>query len=63
VPQIFDWKKTNAVAPNLKGAFSSEPLYADFRGAKAANQYADSDPAYRDALLDVARAIVGTSEG
>jgi WD40 repeat protein len=58
----FDWKKTNAVAPNLKGAFSSEPLYADFRGAKAANQYADSDPAYRDALLDVAAPLLGRAK-
>ncbi len=58
----FDWKKTNAVPPNLKGAFSSEPLYADFRAAKAANQYADSDPAYRDALLDIAAPLMGRAK-
>lgn len=47
----FDWDKTNAVPAILKGAFPSEPLYADFRAAKAANKYAKSDPAFRDALL------------
>ncbi len=58
----FDWKKTNAVTSNLKGAFSSEPLYADFRGAKTANRYADSDPAYRDPLLDVAAPLMGRAK-
>lgn len=55
----FDWEKTNAVPSILKGAFSSEPLYADFRGAKAANKYAKSDPVFRDALLDVAAPLMG----
>jgi WD40 repeat protein len=55
----FDWKKTNAITTVLKGAYSSEPLYADFRAAKAANRYDSSDPAYRDALLDVAAPLMG----
>jgi WD40 repeat protein len=55
----FDWNKTNAIAMVLKGAYSSEPLYADFRAAKAANRYDSSDPAYRDALLDVAAPLMG----
>lgn len=55
----FDWTKTDAVPVNLKGAYSSEPLYADFRAAKETNRYADSDPAYRDALLDVAAPLIG----
>jgi len=55
----FDWKKTNAIPPNLKGAYSSEPLYADFRAAKAENRYAKSDPAFRDPLFDVAAPLMG----
>ena len=55
----FDWKKTNAISPNLKGAYSTEPLYADFRAAKAANSYAKSDPAFRAPLLDVAAPLMG----
>jgi WD40 repeat protein len=55
----FDWRKTNAIPPSLKGVFPSEPLYADFRAAKAANKYSNSDPAFRDALLDVAAPLMG----
>ncbi len=55
----FDWEKTNAIPPSLKGAFPSEPLYADFRAAKAANKYSNADPVFRDALLDVAAPLMG----
>ncbi len=55
----FDWEKTNAIPPSLKGAFPSEPLYADFRAAKAANNYSNSDPVFRNALLDVAAPLMG----
>lgn len=55
----FDWEKTNAIPSSLKGAFPSEPLYADFHAAKAANKYSKSDPAFRDALLDVAAPLMG----
>ena len=48
----FDWERTNAIPASLKGAFPSEPLYADFHAAKAANKYSNSDPVFRDALLD-----------
>ena len=43
----------------MKGAFSAEPLYADFRAAKARGRYVESDPAYRSALLDVAAPLIG----
>ncbi|HEY2466573.1 MAG TPA: TIR domain-containing protein [Terracidiphilus sp.] len=55
----FDWQKTSAIPSNLKGAYSSEPLYADFRAAKAANRYGNSDPIYREPLLDVAAPLMG----
>src|SRR5664279_2678779 len=55
----FDWEKTTAIPLLLKGAYPARPLYADFRGAKAADKYADTDPAYRGALLDVAAPVMG----
>jgi WD40 repeat protein len=55
----FDWAKTTALPPCLRGAFPSEPLYADFRAAKAGERYVESDPAYRSALLDVAAPLMG----
>jgi WD40 repeat protein len=55
----FDWGKTTAIPSCLKGAFSAEPLYADFRAANGAGKYVDSDPAYRGALLDVASPLMG----
>jgi WD40 repeat protein len=58
----FDWKTTTALPSSLKGVFPAEPLYADFRAAKAGGKYADSDPAYRGALLDVAAPLMGRSK-
>ncbi|MGA7110229.1 MAG: TIR domain-containing protein [Terracidiphilus sp.] len=55
----FDWEKTNAIPTCLKGAFPSEPLYADFHAAKASDKYSNSDPIFRDALLDVAAPLMG----
>jgi len=58
----FDWKVTTALPSSLKGVFPEEPLYADFRAAKANGKYADSDLAYRGALLDVAAPLMGRSK-
>lgn len=58
----FDWNVTTALPSSLKGVFPDEPLYADFRAAKANGKYADSDPAYRGALLDVAAPLLGRSK-
>ncbi len=55
----FDWQKTDAIPSNLKGAYSAEPLYADFRAAKAANRYSNSNPVYREPLLDVVAPLMG----
>ncbi len=55
----FDWEKTTALPSGLKGAFPAEPLYADFRAAKAHGIYLGSDSAYRGALLDVAAPLTG----
>ena len=55
----FDWDKTNAIPTSLKGAFPSEPLYADFHAAKTANKYSNANPVFRDALLDVAAPLMG----
>jgi WD40 repeat protein len=55
----FDWTKTTALPASLKSAFSAEPLYADFRAAKASGKLRDSDPEFRAALLDVAAPLLG----
>jgi WD40 repeat protein len=55
----FDWSKTVALSEVLKGAFPAEPLYADFRPARADGKYVDSSPAYRDALLDIVAPLTG----
>lgn len=56
--QDFDWEKTTAIPLCLKGAFHAEPLYADFRAAKTAGRYVDSDATYRGALLDLAAPLM-----
>jgi WD40 repeat protein len=55
----FDWDKTTAIPESLKHAFVGEPLYADFRAAKAAGTLRDSDPSFRSALLNVAAPLMG----
>lgn len=35
----FDWGKTTAIPSCLKRAFPAEPLYADFRAAKAGGRF------------------------
>lgn len=55
----FDWGRTTAIPSCLKGAFPAEPLYADFRAAKAEGKYLDSDAAYRGPLLDLAAPLMG----
>ena len=58
----FDWGNTTAISSCLKRAFAAEPLYADFRTAKAGGRYRDSDEAYRGALLDFAAPLMGRSK-
>lgn len=55
----FDWEKTSALPSSLKGAFSAEPLYADFRAVKSSGKFSASDPLYRAALLDIAAPLMG----
>lgn len=55
----FNWERTTAIPSCLKGAFPAEPLYADFRAAKASGKYLDADPAYRGALLDIVAPLMG----
>ena len=55
----FDWDKTTAIPESLRQAFAAEPLYADFRAAKAAGTLRDSDASFRSALLNVAAPLMG----
>ena len=58
----FDWEHTTAIPTYLKHAFAAEPLYADFRAAKASGKFLDSDTNYRSALLDVAAPLLGRAK-
>jgi WD40 repeat protein len=58
----FDRGSTTAIPLCLQGAFPAEPLYADFRAARASQSYRHSDAAYRSALLDIAAPLSGRSK-
>lgn len=58
----FDWRRTTAISPSLQGMLPGEPLYADFRVAKARQSYRRSDAAYRSAILDIAAPLSGRSK-
>lgn len=55
----FDWNKTISLPAVLKRGFPAEPLYADFRPAKAEGIYSDASAAYRGALLDIVAPLTG----
>jgi WD40 repeat protein len=58
----FDWARTTALPRNLAGSFSSEPLYADLRWAKTAEQLSLHNGRFRDAVLDIAAPLHGTDK-
>ncbi|MBC7782075.1 MAG: TIR domain-containing protein, partial [Proteobacteria bacterium] len=55
----FDWTRTDAMAPGLRGRFGEEPLYVDLRWARALDRPTARDPRLRSALLDLAAPIRG----
>jgi WD40 repeat protein len=54
----FDWRETTAIPSILAGAFASEPLWADFRGAKAALKDA---AAFRHPAVNLAAGLRGVA--
>jgi WD40 repeat protein len=55
----FDWSRTTALSPALKGRFGDEPLYVDLRWARSLDRLSAGDPRLRGAVLDVAAPIRG----
>jgi len=57
--QDFDWNRTTALSSHLRGRFSDEPLYVDFRWSHDSNQLSLRHTQFRSAILDVAATIRG----
>jgi WD40 repeat protein len=58
----FDWQQTTAIPENLKGAFSSEPLWVDLRWATTAPRMSTSDLQFQDAVASLAAPMRGVSK-
>src|SRR5215510_1559234 len=57
--QDFDWNRTTALPSHLRGRFSEEPLYVDFRWSHDSNQLSLRHTQFRSAILDIAETIRG----
>jgi hypothetical protein len=55
----FDWKKTTALAANLRSQFKNEPLYVDLRWAKKEHHLSLRHSQFRAAVLDLAAPLHG----
>ncbi len=55
----FDWARSDALPPELKGAFPSEPLWVDLRWAHDTEQFSMKHPRFLDAIGDLAAPLHG----
>lgn len=55
----FDWSRTTALPANLGETFADEPLYVDLRWVRAAEHVSPRHPRFRDAVADIASAVLG----
>jgi hypothetical protein len=55
----FAWKETTGVPRSLEGAFADEPLWTDLRFARAEKDVSLRQPAFRNAVGDLAAPIHG----
>ena len=53
----FDWEKTTALPGLMKGKFKAEPLYADFRRARASEDVSLENPAFKSTIAIVASTL------
>jgi tetratricopeptide (TPR) repeat protein len=49
----FDWERTTALPPGLKGAFRHEPLHLDLRWARSADGLTLRNPRFREAVAEL----------
>lgn len=57
----FDWAISNALHPNLKSLFHSEPLWVDLRWAKSVPTLSPRDPRFQQAMAMLAAPMHGKS--
>ena len=55
----YDWTRTTAVSPQLRGRFADEPLHVDLRWARTADDLSLRHSQFRAAALDVAATLHG----
>lgn len=55
----FDWESSSALHPNLKGVFTQEPLWVDFRWAKSETALSSRDPRFQRATAMLAAPMHG----
>lgn len=55
----FDWSKTSALSPALRGRFAEEPLYADLRWVRGLAAPDSRNSRFRDAVIDLAATLRG----
>jgi WD40 repeat protein len=58
----FDPQRTTALPPSLQNAFASEPLWVDVRFARTELDVSIRQPAFRDAIADLAAPMHGRSK-
>jgi hypothetical protein len=59
----FDLARSDALPPNLQGAFAEDPLWVDLRWARSEAQLSAKDPRFQDAVADLAAPITGRASG
>lgn len=55
----FDWERSDALPPPLRGAFAHEPTWVDFTGAAGWRRLSTSDEAFRAAFLRIGAPLHG----
>ena len=58
----FDWQRTTALPPSLRGHFATEPLWVDLRWARSGEALTLRHTAFRLAVLDIAAPLHGRSK-
>ena len=55
----FDWDRTNALPPVLRGVFAEEPRYIDVRWARTAEDVSLRNPQFRSTVAEIAAPLHG----
>ncbi len=57
----FDWERTTALSPRLRGQFHEEPFYVDLRWARGQTKLSLRQPHFRSMILEIAPPLYGKS--